>query len=130
MESSEKETKEKKEREAKQAKDMADLVEKLKTSNQRIKTLAAKSKAYESEAVAIDKVIFRKGFSIFPPSLPLSSQPIPGKLITQLVHVKQRVSDLNGRWSLLSAGLKHVKKCGIPLTTSLRLVAESPGPYP
>jgi septal ring factor EnvC (AmiA/AmiB activator) len=61
-ESSEKETKEKKEREAKHAKDMLDLAEKLKTSNQRIKTLAAKSKSYESEAADIDKMIFRKDF--------------------------------------------------------------------
>jgi ABC-type Fe3+-citrate transport system substrate-binding protein len=64
-ESSEKETKEKKEREEKHAKDLSELAEKLKTSNQRIKTLVSKSKAYETEAENIDKMIFRKDFIFF-----------------------------------------------------------------
>jgi hypothetical protein len=64
-ESSEKETKEKKEREEKHTKAMSDLAEKLKTSNQRIKTLVSKSKAYETEAADIDKMIFRKDFISF-----------------------------------------------------------------
>jgi DUF438 domain-containing protein len=91
-ESSEKETKEKKEREAKHAKDMADLAEKLKTSNHRIKTLVAKSKAYETEAADIDKMIFRKNSIFFPPSLSLSSQTIPGNLTTQLVLCENNMS--------------------------------------
>lgn len=71
-ESSEKETKEKKEREEKHAKDLSDLTEKLKTSNQRIKTLVSKSKAYETEAENIDKMIFPcLGFE-WPPESPLS----------------------------------------------------------
>jgi glutaredoxin 2 len=77
-ESSEKETKEKKEREVKHSKDMADLAEKLKTSNQRVKNLVAKSKGYETEAEDIDKMIFRRNFTFFLPSLSLSSPPVPG----------------------------------------------------
>ena len=64
-ESSEKETKEKREREEKHAKDLSELAEKLKTSKQRIKTLVSKSKAYETEAENIDKMIFRKDFIFF-----------------------------------------------------------------
>ena len=64
-ESSEKETKDKKEREEKHAKDLSELAEKLKTSNQRVKSLVSKSKAYETEAENIDKMIFRKDFIFF-----------------------------------------------------------------
>jgi hypothetical protein len=64
-ESSEKETKEKRELEEKHAKAMSELAEKLKTSNQRVKTLVSKAKAYEAEATDIDELIFRKEF-VFP----------------------------------------------------------------
>ena len=64
-ESSEKETKERREREEKHAKELSELAEKLKTSNQRIKTLVSKLKAYETEAENIDKMIFRKDFIFF-----------------------------------------------------------------
>ncbi|KAK1608535.1 hypothetical protein QYE76_032208 [Lolium multiflorum] len=57
-ESSEKETKMKKELEEKHAQDVSDLADKLKKSHQRVKTLAAKNKAYETEAENIDKMIF------------------------------------------------------------------------
>ena len=59
-ESSEGETKKKKELLEKHARELSDLAEKLKKSQQRIQTLAAKNKSYEAEAEAIDKIIFRK----------------------------------------------------------------------
>nr|XP_051201971.1 uncharacterized protein LOC127315531 [Lolium perenne] len=57
-ESSEKETKEKKELLEKHTRDMAKLADKLKKSQQRVSTLAAKNKSQEAEAEAIDKMIF------------------------------------------------------------------------
>ncbi|KAK1648634.1 hypothetical protein QYE76_066439 [Lolium multiflorum] len=57
-ESSEKETKEKQELEEKHAQAMSELADRLKKSNQRVKTLALKTKAYETEAENIDKMIF------------------------------------------------------------------------
>ncbi|KAK1647973.1 hypothetical protein QYE76_065778 [Lolium multiflorum] len=44
--------------EEKHAQEVSDLAEKLKKSNQRIKTLAAKNRTYETEAENIDKMIF------------------------------------------------------------------------
>jgi chromosome segregation ATPase len=67
-ESSEKETKSRKELEEKHAQAMSELAEKLKKSNQRIKTLASKTKAYETEAENINKMIFRKDFTFLPVS--------------------------------------------------------------
>jgi Glu-tRNA(Gln) amidotransferase subunit E-like FAD-binding protein len=64
-ESYEKETKDKRELEEKHAKAMLELAEKRKTSNQRIKTLVSKGKAYEAEASDIDELIFGKDFFIF-----------------------------------------------------------------
>ena len=64
-ESSEKETREKKELEEKHARDIAELADKLKRSNTRIKTLVAETKAYETEAEDIDKLIFRKDFLLY-----------------------------------------------------------------
>ncbi|KAK1681096.1 hypothetical protein QYE76_041944 [Lolium multiflorum] len=61
-ESSEEETKKKKELEEKHAQGMADLDDKLKKSQLRVKTLAGKNKAYETEAEDIDKLIFCKDF--------------------------------------------------------------------
>ncbi|KAK1649208.1 hypothetical protein QYE76_067013 [Lolium multiflorum] len=58
QESSEKETKKKKELEEKNAQEMADLDDKLKKNQQRVKTLAGKNKAYETEEEAIEKLIF------------------------------------------------------------------------
>ncbi|KAK1618285.1 hypothetical protein QYE76_023802 [Lolium multiflorum] len=57
-ESSEKETREKKELEEKHAQATTEFADKLKKSNQRIKTLATKAKAYEMEAENIDKMIY------------------------------------------------------------------------
>ncbi|KAK1650920.1 hypothetical protein QYE76_068725 [Lolium multiflorum] len=57
-ESSEKETMAKKELEEKHAQAISELAKKLKTSNQRIKTLVSKAKAYEAEASDIDELIF------------------------------------------------------------------------
>ncbi|KAK1643129.1 hypothetical protein QYE76_060934 [Lolium multiflorum] len=57
-ESSEEETKKKKELLEKHAQELSDLAEKLKRSQQRNQTLAAKNKDYEAEAEAIDKIIF------------------------------------------------------------------------
>jgi hypothetical protein len=64
-ESSEKETKDKRELEEKHAKAMLELTVKLKTSNQRIKTLVSKAEAYKAEAADIYKLIFRKDFTFF-----------------------------------------------------------------
>jgi AAA15 family ATPase/GTPase len=79
-ESSEKETREKKELEEKHAQATAELADKLKKSNQRIKTLVTKEKAYETEAENIDKMIFRKDFSLYSAffilSLPLSRRKL------------------------------------------------------
>jgi ATP-dependent RNA circularization protein (DNA/RNA ligase family) len=41
---------------------MSEMAEKLKTSNNRVKTLVSKAKAYEAEASDIDELIFRKNF--------------------------------------------------------------------
>ncbi|KAK1691749.1 hypothetical protein QYE76_008446 [Lolium multiflorum] len=57
-ESPEKETREKKELEEKHARDIAELADRLKRSNTRIKMLVAETKAYETEAEDIDKLIF------------------------------------------------------------------------
>jgi uncharacterized protein YlxW (UPF0749 family) len=62
-ESHEHETKTKKKVEEKHAQDMSDMAEKLKTSNDRVKTLASKIKAYEAEASDVDEMIFRKDFT-------------------------------------------------------------------
>ena len=59
---SEKETKAKKELAEKHLKTTSELAEKLKTSHQRIKGLVTKAKNYETEAAAIDELIFRKDF--------------------------------------------------------------------
>jgi chromosome segregation ATPase len=61
-ESHEKETKTKKELEENHAQAMSEMAEKLKTSNNRVKTLVSKAKAYEAEASDIDELIFRKNF--------------------------------------------------------------------
>ena len=79
-ESSEKETKKIKELEEKHAQAMSELTEKLKKSNQRIKTLASKAKAYETEAENIDKMIFRKDFSFLPASSLCSFRLSCGKI--------------------------------------------------
>jgi hypothetical protein len=55
----------KRELEEKHAQEVSNLAEKLKKSNQRIKTLAAKNRAYETEAESIDKMIFRKVLSLY-----------------------------------------------------------------
>ena len=52
----------KKEMEDKHAKEMSEMNEKLKDSNNRVKTLASKLKAAEVEATDIDQMIFRKDF--------------------------------------------------------------------
>jgi ATP-dependent RNA circularization protein (DNA/RNA ligase family) len=44
---------------------MAELADKLKKSQQRVSTLAAKNKIQEAEAEAIDKMIFRKNLFLF-----------------------------------------------------------------
>jgi DNA repair exonuclease SbcCD ATPase subunit len=58
-------TKLKKELEIKHEQAMSEMVEKLKTNDNRFKTLAAKLKSSEAEAVAIDNIIFRKKSSMF-----------------------------------------------------------------
>jgi hypothetical protein len=123
--SSEKETKEKRELEEKHAKAMSELAEKLKSSNQRIKTLVSNTKAYEAEAANIEKMIFRKDFTFF--RLLHCIHPVPSRKTDHVIfYMKHRVSDSNGRRNLPSPRLKHMKKRGIPLMTSLRLAMASP----
>jgi uncharacterized protein (UPF0305 family) len=55
----------KNELETKHEQDMSELREKLKTSDNRVKTLASKLKSSEAEAAAIDKIIFRKKCFVF-----------------------------------------------------------------
>ncbi|KAK1619079.1 hypothetical protein QYE76_024596 [Lolium multiflorum] len=59
------ETKLKKEPETKHEQAMSELKEKLKTSDNRVKTLASKLKSSKAEVVAIDKIIFRKKCFVF-----------------------------------------------------------------
>ncbi|KAK1649772.1 hypothetical protein QYE76_067577 [Lolium multiflorum] len=61
-ESHEKETKTKKELEEKHALAIAEMAEKLKASQQRVKTLVSKTKNYEEESKEIDEMIFHKDF--------------------------------------------------------------------
>jgi microcystin degradation protein MlrC len=61
-ESHEKDTKTKKELEEKHALAMVKMAEKLKASQQRVKSLVSKAKNYEAESKEIDEMIFRKGF--------------------------------------------------------------------
>jgi hypothetical protein len=42
---------------------MSEMAEKLKTRNNRVKTLASKIKAYEAEAEDIDELVFHKDFT-------------------------------------------------------------------
>jgi septal ring factor EnvC (AmiA/AmiB activator) len=75
-ESHEDEYKLKKELEDKHAQEMSEMAEKLKNSNNRVKTLASKLKVVEAEATNIDKMIFRKDFTI-PACILYSSLPNP-----------------------------------------------------
>jgi ATP phosphoribosyltransferase regulatory subunit HisZ len=59
-ESQKNETKIKKELETNHAQAMTEMKEKLKTSDDRVRTLASKLKSSEAKAKAIDKIIFRK----------------------------------------------------------------------
>jgi Fe2+ transport system protein B len=63
-ESSDKENEARKELSEKHARDLADLNDKLKKSQSRVTSLVAKNKVLEAEAEAIDKLIFRKRFSV------------------------------------------------------------------
>jgi hypothetical protein len=123
-ESAEKETKAKKELEEKHAHAMSELAEKLKMSNQRVKTLASKAKAYEAKALDIDELIFRKDF-IFPAS-PLHSFCPISKTDRAIVGVYQHVSDLYGQRTPAFLGLKLMKKPETLLTISSKLVVASP----
>jgi hypothetical protein len=58
-------TKTKNELEEKNAQAMAEMAEKLKASQQRVKTLVAKARTYEAESKEIDETIFRKNFFVF-----------------------------------------------------------------
>jgi hypothetical protein len=127
-ESSKKENKAKREREEKHAKDISDLAGKIKTSNQRIKTLVSKSKAYETEAENIDKMIFCKNFISSSSSAFLTAFiPAVIRKLTMPI-IQQHVLDLNGRRNLRLPGLKRMRKRGILSMTSLRLVGELPNP--
>jgi Fe2+ transport system protein B len=64
QESSSKETEARKELSEKHARDLAELNEKLERSQGRVISVVAKNKVLEAEAEAIDKLIFRKRFSV------------------------------------------------------------------
>jgi Fe2+ transport system protein B len=64
QESSSKETEARKELSEKHARDLAELNEKLERSQGRVISTIAKNKVLEAEAEAIDKLIFRKHFSV------------------------------------------------------------------
>ena len=112
-ESHEKETRTKKELEEEHAQAMVEMAEKLKTSNNRVKTLATKLKAAETEAVDIDKMIFRKDFTI-PACMCYPSLPNPETDHT-IFCVYQRCLDLNGKKILASPASMHMKKLEILL---------------
>jgi predicted RNase H-like nuclease (RuvC/YqgF family) len=63
-ESSDKKNEKRKELSEKHARDLADLNDKLKKSQSRVTSLVGKNKVLEAEAEAIDKLIFRKRFSV------------------------------------------------------------------
>jgi uncharacterized protein YfkK (UPF0435 family) len=123
-ESTEKETKSKKDLEEKLAQAMSELDEKLKMSNQMIKTLVSKAKAYEAEATDIDELIFRKDFTS--PASPLHSFCPISETDRAIVCVSQHVSGLNGQRNLVFPGLKLMKKPITPLTISSKLAVASP----
>jgi seryl-tRNA synthetase len=112
-ESHENETKMKKELEDKHAKEMSEMAEKLKNSNNRVKTLASKLKAAEAEAEDIDKMIFRKDFTILAcmchPSLP---NPETDHTI---FFVYQRCLDFSGKQIPAFPAQMHMKKLEILL---------------
>jgi ATP-dependent RNA circularization protein (DNA/RNA ligase family) len=62
--------------EDKHAQEMSEMAEKLNNNNNRVKTLASKLKAAEAEATDINKLIFRKDFTI-PACILYSSLPNP-----------------------------------------------------
>jgi hypothetical protein len=101
--------------EDKHAKEMSEMAEKLKNSNNRVKTLASKLKAAEAEAEDIDKMIFRKDFTIracmCDPSLP---NPETDHTI---FCVYQRCFDLSGKQIPAFLAQMHMKK----LETLLRI---------
>ncbi|KAK1612877.1 hypothetical protein QYE76_036550 [Lolium multiflorum] len=77
QESSNKESEARKELSEKHARDLAELNEKLKKSQGRVTSLVAKNKVLEAEAEAIDKLIFRKRFSVLQQStLPQRSSEV------------------------------------------------------
>jgi hypothetical protein len=127
-ESHERETKTKKELEEKHPQAMAEVAEKLKISNNRIKTLAAKIKAVEAEAANVDEPIFCKDFA-FPACILYSSLPNP-ESDRMILCVYQRVWDLSGSRIPESLGLEPMKKPEILLTTSLNLAGPLLRSYP
>jgi ATP-dependent RNA circularization protein (DNA/RNA ligase family) len=69
---------------------VSDLAEKLNKSHQRIKTLAAKNKTYETEAENIDKMIFRKDFSLYSAFF-IFILPLSRKKLIVLFHSVSRI---------------------------------------
>ena len=64
QESSSKETEARKELSEKHARDKAELIDKLEKSQGRVLSVISKNRVLEEEAEAIDKLIFRKHFSV------------------------------------------------------------------
>jgi hypothetical protein len=91
MESSEKETKANRELEEKHAKAISELAEMLKMSNQRVKNVVSKAKAYEAEAASIDELIFRMDFLFL--ASPLHSFCPISEIDHAVVCVYQHVSE-------------------------------------
>jgi hypothetical protein len=129
-ESHESETKTKKELEDKHAQAMAEMAKKLKTSNNRIKSLSTELKATEAEAADIDELIFRKDFTFMAYTLYafLFLNPEPERVIFFCKY--QRVSDLNGERIPDFPGLKPMKKPGTQLMISSKLAVPLPRSCP
>jgi hypothetical protein len=117
------ETKTKNELEEKHAETMSEMAEKLKTSNNRVKTLVPKLKAAEAEAADVDELIFRKDFMV--PACPLYSFLPNSKSDCVIFCVYQRVSNLNGQKIPDFPGLEPMKKM-----ISSKLVVALPGSCP
>ena len=107
---------------------MAEMADKLKNSNNRVKTLTSKLKAAEAEATDVDELIFRKDFTS--PACILYS-PLPNPESDHMILcVYQRCWDLSGRRILASLERMRMKKPETPSMTLLRLAGTLLGSCP
>ncbi|KAK1666893.1 hypothetical protein QYE76_055052 [Lolium multiflorum] len=106
-ESHENETKLKKELEDKHAQEMSEMAEKLKNSNNRVKTLASKLKAAEAKATDVDKMIFHASVSR------VDAYEEAGNTIEDLIEACQRIAQKlslkKGRTTVIDTMTKLMK---------------------